>query len=226
MQLSGADQDLLQVIDTMPVPICGLARASRERYFVVEADRGYCAAKKMPCHGFKLGLRIARSGMIVHYPLLAARPHDVKHLAVLMEDRSGVVAADKGFWDPFGQAILEAQQGAVVVVSKRKNMKQAESHSSFVHGTCRYWRKRIMWRSAFGIEKDEKSRNSVELWTFRVFRKAPESAGLAFHANWTLSRSIGSSTSPCKLGNIDFQFSRTFPIHVVYGVRVCVRPSC
>ena len=100
VQLTGADKDPLQAIDTIPVPICGLARACRDRCFVNEADRGYCAAKKMPYHGFKLGLRIARSGMIVHYPLLAARPHDVRHLAVLMEgweDRSGLVAAEKVF---------------------------------------------------------------------------------------------------------------------------------
>ena len=33
---------------------------------------GYCAAKQMRYYGFKMGLRISRIGMIVHYPLLPA----------------------------------------------------------------------------------------------------------------------------------------------------------
>lgn len=56
VQLSGADNDPLQSIDTLPLPVCGLARASRDRCFVGEADRGYCAAKKMSYYGFKVGL--------------------------------------------------------------------------------------------------------------------------------------------------------------------------
>jgi len=31
-----------------------------------------------------------------------------------------------------------------------------------------------------------------------------------FHAVWTLPAAIGSATSPCKLGNIDFQLRFTF----------------
>jgi hypothetical protein len=143
VQRSGADRDRLQIIDTIPVPVCGLARAARDRCFAGEADRGYCAAKKMPYYGFKLGLRIARSGMIVHYPLLAARPNDVKHLFALVEERCGMVAGDKGFWDPFGHALLEEQQGAMMVVPRRKNMKQTTPHPEPVHRACSYWRKRI-----------------------------------------------------------------------------------
>lgn len=174
VQRSGADRDPLQVIDTIPLPVCGLARAARDRCFVGEADRGYCAAKKMPYHGFKLGLRIARSGMIVHYPLLAARAHDVKHLPTLVEDRTGTVAADKGFWDPFGQALLEAQQGVVVVVSKRKNMKQPENHPSFVQRACRYWRKRIETVGSQLVEHFALDRIRVrDLWHLqhRIIRK-------------------------------------------------------
>lgn len=143
VQRSGADRDPLQVIDTLPVPVCGLARASRDRCFVGEADRGYCAAKKMSYHGFKLGLRIARSGMIVHYPLLAARSNDVKHLPTLVEECSNLIATDKGFWDPWGQALIEDRQGVIVVVPKRKNMKQPAPHPPNVQRTCSYWRKRI-----------------------------------------------------------------------------------
>jgi hypothetical protein len=39
----------------------------------------------MDYYGFKLGLRIARSGMVTYYPLLPARPHDIQFLEELSE---------------------------------------------------------------------------------------------------------------------------------------------
>src|SRR5215211_4575427 len=51
--------DPVQVIDTLPLPVCGLTRAPRERCFKMQADYGYCAAKDMHYYGFKLGLRVA-----------------------------------------------------------------------------------------------------------------------------------------------------------------------
>jgi len=35
--------------------------------------------------------------MMIHCPLLAARPHDINHLAVLVADFCGIAPADKGF---------------------------------------------------------------------------------------------------------------------------------
>src|SRR5919202_6540512 len=95
-QVSGQAQDPVQVIDTLPLPVCVLTRAPRDRCFKPEADYGYCAAKQMHYYGFKLGLRIARSGMITYFPLLQARPHDVQVTDELVADFVGVVQADKG----------------------------------------------------------------------------------------------------------------------------------
>ena len=54
----------------------------------------------MHYYGFKLGLRVTRCGLITHYPLLAARPHDIQGLATLVEGYAGgILAADKGFID-------------------------------------------------------------------------------------------------------------------------------
>jgi hypothetical protein len=38
----------VQIIDTLPVPICGYTRSVRDRCFKPEADYGYCAAKDRP----------------------------------------------------------------------------------------------------------------------------------------------------------------------------------
>ncbi len=43
--------------------------------------------------------------MIIHYPLLAARPHDINHLEALVEGFWGWVPADKGFIDALRQPL-------------------------------------------------------------------------------------------------------------------------
>ena len=77
---SGQADDQVQAIDTLPLPVCVYTRAPRDRCFKPLADYSHCAAKKMDYYGFKLGLRIARSGMITYFPLLQSRPHDIQLL--------------------------------------------------------------------------------------------------------------------------------------------------
>src|SRR5919108_3479160 len=101
--VSGQAADPVQIIDTIPLPVCLYTRAPRDRCFKPDADYGHCAAKKLDYYGFKLGLRVARSGMITYFPLLPARPHDVQFLEELVEDFAGTVPADKGFIDFFHQ---------------------------------------------------------------------------------------------------------------------------
>jgi hypothetical protein len=108
---SGQADDPVQAIDTLPLPVCVFTRAARHRCLKPHADYGYCAAKQMTYFGFKLGLRIARSGMITYYPLLPARPHDVQFLDELVENFTGLVPADKGFLDGLRQALLQERQG-------------------------------------------------------------------------------------------------------------------
>ena len=122
VHVSGQAHDPVQVIDTLPLPVCVITRAMRDRCFETEADFGYCAAKDMHYYGFKLGLRISRLGMITHYPLLAARPHDIQHLETLLEGFEGIVPADKGFIDAYRQALLLEQHRILVVTPARKNM--------------------------------------------------------------------------------------------------------
>ncbi len=72
--ISGQADDAVQTIDTMPLPVCVYTRSQRDRCFKPDADYGYCAAKQLHYYGFKMGLRVARTGMIVHYALLPADP--------------------------------------------------------------------------------------------------------------------------------------------------------
>ena len=121
---SGQAQDCVQIVDTLPLPVCGYTRSSRDRCFKPDADYGYCAAKDEKYYGFKFGLRITRCGMITAYPLLPARPHDVNFRAVLSEGFCGFIPADKGFIDAWQQALQTERHQAVFITPPRCNMKQ------------------------------------------------------------------------------------------------------
>ena len=122
VEQSGQGKDSIQVIDTLPLPVCVYTRAIRDRCFKTLADYGHCAAKKMDYYGFKLGLRVSQAGMIRHFPLLNARSHDVNHTNTLVEGFSGMCPADKGFIDPFRQPLLFERYGVKIVTPARKNM--------------------------------------------------------------------------------------------------------
>jgi hypothetical protein len=123
VEVSQQAQAPIQPIDTLPLPVCTYTRAQRDKCFKFRADYGYCAAKQLHYYGFKLGLRVSLAGMITHYPLLSARPHDVNHTEALVEGFHGLVPADKGFIDPYRQSLLKQRYGIILVAAVRANMK-------------------------------------------------------------------------------------------------------
>lgn len=170
--VSGQAQAPVQIIDTLPVPICGYTRSTRDRCFKPEADYGYCAAKALHYYGFKLGLRIAASGMIIHYPLLPARPHDIQFLDELVAGALGVVPADKGFIDTVRHALLAERHGIVVITPPRKGM--TSPYSRPIRKACRRLRKRVETVGSQLSEHFALTRIRVrDLWHFqhRLIRK-------------------------------------------------------
>lgn len=172
VDLRGQGADTVQAIDTLPLPIGTYTRALRDRCFATTADYGYCAAQKLPYYGFKLGLRISRLGMITHYPLLAARPHDRNHLGALIEGFPGLVPADKGFIDESQQQLWEVRQATPIVTPVRSNM-EPPPQPQLVKQTKR-WRKLIEtvhWHltERFGIARTR----AHDLWhdQHRLIRK-------------------------------------------------------
>ena len=127
-QISGEVNDPVQLIDTAPLPVCHLRRAGRrDRCFSGLADFGYCAAKDEHYYGFKEGIRTSSQGMIVHCPLLEARPHDIQHLEVLLEGFQGMALGDKAFLDAQRQEWLKARFGIDLEVPFRSNMSDPRS---------------------------------------------------------------------------------------------------
>ena len=170
--ISGQAADSVQIIDTLPLPVCTYTRSGRDRCFKPEADYGYCAAKKLHYYGFKLGLRIARSGMIIAYPLLPARPHDSQLLDDLIAGFEGVVPADKGFVDGFRQESLARKRHVQLVVPARKNMKSRPPLE--ILKTCSRWRKLVETVGSHLTERYHIAKTRAhDLWHYqhRLIRK-------------------------------------------------------
>jgi hypothetical protein len=141
VQVSRQATDPVQVIDILPLPVGTYTRGGRRDHcFPGQAYYGYYAAKQLHYYGFKLGLRVTRCGLITHYPLLAARPHDIQGLTTLVDGYTGgILAADKGLIDQYQHAILAAYQGIHVITPPRARMTLTQPLC--LVRACARWRK-------------------------------------------------------------------------------------
>ena len=174
VRVSGHAADSVQVIDTLPLPVCTYTRGGRRDHcFPGQADYGYCAAKQLHYYGFKLGLRITRCGLITHYPLLAARPHDIQYLDALVDGYAGgLIAADKGCIDQYQHALLAQHQGIQVVTPPRARMPSTQPRC--LVRACARWRKVVETVGSQLTEHFAVTRIRVrDLWHFqyRLIRK-------------------------------------------------------
>ena len=171
--LSGQAYDPVQPIDTLPLPVCPYTRAPRDHCFAGQADYGYCDAQERHYYGFKRGLRMSRCGMSLPAPLLAARPHAINHLALLVAGCHGTVPADKGCIALPLQQRLAQEQGVRVVTPRKKNMKTPLYPAPLVK-ICARWRKLIETVGSHLTERFGIQRIRVhDLWHFqhRLIRK-------------------------------------------------------
>lgn len=85
--LMNVDLSRLRVVDSFPVSLCHLRRASSStqplEYY---ASFGYCAAKKEHFYGLKVHLVTDTNGIPVAYMLSPGHVHDSKGLAFLLQD--------------------------------------------------------------------------------------------------------------------------------------------
>jgi hypothetical protein len=112
------------IIDSMPLPVCKRARASRCKKVRGKAFCGYCAAKKEKFFGWRLHLICTLDGIPVSFDLLPASEQDltpIHELTVGLPDGS-TVFGDKGYVsDPDAQSILSTT-GVRFVAIRRRNM--------------------------------------------------------------------------------------------------------
>lgn len=128
VQDSGQWADQIQLIDTLPVPVCHPRRAPYRSVLlddpVLQPSYGYCASKDWHYFGLKGGLRLSSAGMIVAAPLLPASPHDSDLLGSLLLNvpSSTTIYGDKGFIDLDEQTKLTEDWGICVKTPLKRNM--------------------------------------------------------------------------------------------------------
>jgi hypothetical protein len=110
-----AGGDLLWLVDSLPIDACQFARATFCRRFAGEADYGYCHLRKRTFYGFRLHLRVSRSGVILGYQLAPARANDKAVLPELGLPVGSVGIGDRNYWAPELRERLAA--GGVVLLA-------------------------------------------------------------------------------------------------------------
>jgi hypothetical protein len=135
------DRAPVQIIDTLPVPICKVARRFQRRIFraqgVLEGPaptKGYCAAKDEDYFGFKGGLRITAYGLIVHAPLLQAYGHDSTCRDALLAGLPPAtkVVGDSAFLDLDRQQELKTTYQLHLLTPLKTNMQPTPARKPFI----------------------------------------------------------------------------------------------
>lgn len=141
VHLLGGDHAPVQIIDTVPVPICHLARRWQRKIFRVEPawacpppTKGYCAAKAEEYFGFKGGVRLTDYGLIVQADLLQAYGHDSQCRDALLAavPEGTTILADAAFLDLTWQQEQYTQEHIVVLTPLKRNMQATEARKPFI----------------------------------------------------------------------------------------------
>ena len=93
----GAFTDSVHLVDGIPIPLCGLARAPSCRSFKGVAAYGYCAAKKQTYYGFHGHLLISATGVITSFSLTPANGSERETLWEMVDSIHGLLVGDKGY---------------------------------------------------------------------------------------------------------------------------------
>ena len=112
------------IIDSMPLPVCKRARASRCKKVRGKAFCGYCAAKKEKFFGWRLHLICTADGIPVSFDLLPASEQDLTpiHELTVALPQGATVFGDKGYVSDPDAATIFAAAGVRFVAAHRRNM--------------------------------------------------------------------------------------------------------
>lgn len=174
--------------DGLPLPVCKLARANRDKRFRGEAARSYCAAKDEKYYGFKAGALMNPEGEIFRVWLGAANIDERVMLEAASIAMPGLLLADKGLISKELSAVL-AEREILLTTPMRKNMRDDRPKSIVQHGMR--LRRRI--ETAFGRLVDgfnitRTHGRDFRRWSARICRKV-----LAYNVLLRLDRAMAAA---------------------------------
>ena len=96
--------ELVGIIDSMPLPVCRFARAPWCVRFRGQARYGKDHADCQTFYGFRLHLRLGLPGVITHAFLAPANETDGEMAPIVLGGTQGLVLGDRAYWVPDIQA--------------------------------------------------------------------------------------------------------------------------
>lgn len=132
------------IIDTMPLPVCKIARAKRSKVckhtFETAPDIGFCAAQQTYFHGYKLHSVCTAQGVFTLFDLSKASVHDIHYLPDVKEHlKHAILLGDKGYLSEEIQIDLFTSARINLQTPMRANQKNYVKQSSILRKS----RKRI-----------------------------------------------------------------------------------
>ncbi len=88
------------IIDSLPLPVCQFARASRCRRFRGEAAFGKDTLVRQTFYGMRVHVRLEWPGVITRFCVAPANVHELTALPALTEQTVGTLVGDRNDWSP------------------------------------------------------------------------------------------------------------------------------
>jgi hypothetical protein len=98
----------LAIIDSIPVPVCRLAHAPRCPRLRAEAAFGRDATSRSFFYGVRVHLRVQWPGVISMVSVAPANRSDLELVPELVDGLTGLVLADRNYWNPRLRDVLAA----------------------------------------------------------------------------------------------------------------------
>jgi len=130
------------IVDSMPLPVCKRARASRCKKVRGKPYCGYCVAKREKFFGWRLHLICTAEGILVAFDLRPAAEHDLTpiHELAFNLPAGATLFGDKGYLSADDAHTIFEETGVRLVAIRRKNMTPNRWADDF---DLRLYRKRI-----------------------------------------------------------------------------------
>ena len=129
--------ELVGIIDSMPLPVCRFARAPWCVRFRGQARSGKDHADRQTFYGFRLHLRLGWPGVITHAFLAPANEPDGEMAPIVLEGTQGLALGDRASWVPDIQASLRKDGVVLQAPFRTAHAPQASAYQSSVLGQVR-----------------------------------------------------------------------------------------
>lgn len=130
--------ELMGIVDSMPLPVCRFARAPWCVRFRGLARYGKDHADRQTFYGFRLHLRLGWPGVITHAFLAPANEPDGEMAPIVLDQTQGLVLGDRAYWVPDIQASLRKDGIVLQAPYRTARAPQAAAYQSAVLGQVRY----------------------------------------------------------------------------------------